>query len=1159
MKKQFKQFMRIISIIIFTVFIINLNGCCSKGSSGGVVVNTSGVGIFNGKSDEVKTLDIKVNQNGSVSRVSAPSGMLFIEAPEADTFNNKVTIRLVENPSMKNESSLFSIGSIIYAIKADRDDYAVKMQQKPLVLSFSNEDRLNGADNYYVGIRDIDSKEWQFTNVFTSDKNIGSKNEFEYNLYKDNVFVALFGEFNNKIKDKAKVLEVVATLTPALIQTYFNDYSEGIKNRKFSEDLKVNLSLIGEELSKLKYDDFKLRVRYGNSDSKQASIKIDGKSSDLSSGSSTNKYEALGKMYSHFYEFKPKNTNYIAQAAPELSFDLNLKDFAVSDFSTDFLVEVKNANSNLLPFYYALPLHIEFKEDEQQQEPEPEPEPEPAPEPEPEPTPVPGPAPAPEEPEPIVLASVGLKSDSVNFSVSDSVIQLEFSRDIKWKDSYKDKIQINNNAVFADYSYENKILTISLRKRLNYNTEYQISINGLEVAEDKVLTFSTEANPEVNIKSLVNGIQAVNTNIELEFTKDIPWTIEDRNKIQIDNDAVIAEFSYSNKVLTLILRDRLKFNTDYKVSFSGLSYLNDCTLPFTTESCTVSLKSATNNFAVSGTKLELEFSKDIAWNISKKDRIIVGNNLELLSYNYDNRVLALSIKDKLKYNTEYSVRVDNLDGINNNDNLKFTTENLIVVPEITVATESIDYGSGIWLVLRPKINISYGKTIASPSEVINHIKINGMALPDSCTISFDAATKTAILTFNDDLEPFTDYSITINDYLDGDNSTIKAPDESLTFKTIPSNVISGSGTEQDPYLIYTEAHLKQLHQSEYGEGEHWFKQMSNIRLKDSWVPIGYNDGDGNIEHPFDGHYNGNGFEISNIVVEKKLNSLNGGIFGATYFGEIYDLTLRDVNITATFGVGALVGCAEYTSIRDVTVCGKIEIKTNYNDAIGGMVGFSQGGNISNCCVYSDNGLIDGWSSAGGLIGETYETTITKSYSRISVQGRRYIGGLVGKIYYSNISNCYSNGPVIAPILEDVRSYQLGGLVGYATGVVSNKSYLTNCYYAGKISLMVDGIRSLGVMIGKNSGPNEIENNFSKSEIELPCPIENYHSDTSSDGYDPSQPGQPLWFNGDTNSYVYDTSGTNSIREGYDSSLNWDPDIWNLTQGQLPTLKGLPGQ
>ncbi len=1155
MKKQFKNLIRIISIIIFSVFLINLNGCCSKSSSGGVVVNTSGAGIFNVNSDELKTLDIRVNPNGSVSKVSAPSGKLFIEAPEADTFNNKVTIRLVENPSMKNESGLFSIGSIIYAIKADRDNNEVKMHQKPLILTFFNEERLSGADNYYIGIRDIDSKEWLFTNVYSSNKSVGSNKEFAYKLYKDNVFVALFADLNKSIKNKSRVLEVTASLTPALLQTYYNDYSEGIKNRRFSEDLKVKLILSGEELSKVKYDDFKLRVRYGNSVSKQVSIKVDGKISERSSGSSTNKYEAFGEMYSHFYEFKPKNTNYKSQAAPELSFDLNIKDFPVRDFSNDFLVEINSANNNLLPFYSAVPLHIEFKEDEQetQQEPEQDFGPEPVPS-------VPE-EPATEEPEPIVLASVELKSDSVNFSVSESAIQLEFSRDIKWKDSYKDKIQINNNAVFADYSYENKILTISLRDRLKYNTEYQISIKDLEVTENKVLTFTTEVNPDVNIKSLVNGIQAVSSNIELEFTKDIPWSLEDRNKIQIDNDAVIADFSYSNKVLTLILSDRLKFNTDYKVSFSGLSYLNDCTLSFSTEACTVSLKSTTNNFAVSNSKLELEFSKDIAWNTAKKDKIIISNNPEILSYNYANRILSITFKDKLKYNTEYSIRVDNLDGINKNDSLNFTTESLALVPEITIDAESIDNSLGGRLVLRPKININYGKTIVSPLDVKNNIRLNGMALPDSCSISFDFATRTAILSFNEDLEAFSDFSITMTDYLDGDNASIKAPDESLDFKTVPPIEIRGSGTEQEPYLIYTESHLRKLNELEYKEGNHWFKQMCDIKIANSWTPIGKYEGDGCFDHPFDGHYNGNGFVISNIIIESGSNSYNGGLFGAIDGGEIYDLNIKDVNITAREAVAALVGFAKDSSIRNVSVSGNILIEA-HDFGSGGLAGYVSNSTISNCSVYSDNGLIKGDRRSGGLIGQIAGTNINKCYTRIPIQGWCDFGGLVGITFDSNtISNCYSKSTVIAPVLEDVTSYRLGGLVGSSED--NAYSYLTmfNCYSAGNISIQTDDICSLGFILGRTKGNTSgLSNIFSNMNIEFNLVwVEYYSPGLDSDSYDPAQPGQPLWFNRYTNSYVYDTSGTNSFREGYDFSLNWDSNIWNLTQGQLPTLKGLPGQ
>ena len=138
MNKLFKLQIKFFSIMILTSLLLLLSGCCSKGGSGGVVVNTTGA-YFNSNLDEVKSLDIKVNQNGTISKVSAPSGMLYLEAPEADTFSDKVTIRLVENPSIKNESDLFAIGSIIYAIKADRDNNAVKMQQKPLILSFSNE------------------------------------------------------------------------------------------------------------------------------------------------------------------------------------------------------------------------------------------------------------------------------------------------------------------------------------------------------------------------------------------------------------------------------------------------------------------------------------------------------------------------------------------------------------------------------------------------------------------------------------------------------------------------------------------------------------------------------------------------------------------------------------------------------------------------------------------------------------------------------------------------------------------------------------------------------------------------------------------------------------------------------------------------------------
>ena len=614
-------------------------------------------------------------------------------------------------------------------------------------------------------------------------------------------------------------------------------------------------------------------------------------------------------------------------------------------------------------------------------------------------------------------------------------------------------------------------------------------------------------------------------------------------------------------MLTLFLNERLNFNTDYKISFSGLSYLDNCTLPFRTEPCTVSLKSSAANFAVSDAKLELEFSKDIAWNSSKKDKIIISNNPEILSYTYANRVLSISFKEKLKYNTEYSIRVEDLDGIENNDNLSFSTENRTVTPVITADTDSIVNNSGGRLVLRPKINISYGKTISSPSVIKDNIILNGMALPDSCTISFDLATKTAVLSFNEDLEAYSDFSISMTDYYDGDNASIKAPDENFNFKTIAPIEIRGSGTEQDPYLIYTEAHLRKLHELDYKVGDKWFKQMCDIRLSKPWIPIGSYIGDGCFEDPFDGNYNGNGFEISNIIIDAASNSYNGGLFGAINNADIYNLTIKDVNITARDAVAALVGFSDNSTIRDVKVCGNIMIDSEYGG--GGLAGYASDSNISKCCVYSDNGLIEGFSGFGGLIGQINHSTITQCYTRISIQGCNGFGGLIGSTYYSNnINNCYSKCTVIAPVMEDVRSYNFGGLIGESYNGVPGYLVLTNCYSAGTIRITTDNVCSLGFILGRTNGyTNDLINNFSKQNVvfDLLPVFGDYNPGYDSDSYDPEQGDNPLWFDSELGSYVYDTSGTNSVRDGYDSSLNWDSDIWNLTQGQLPTLKGLPGQ
>ena len=106
---------------------------------------------------------------------------------------------MVENQAVGNESDIFSVGSFIYTIKPDREEKdeniikgvsnakkEVKLQTSPIILTFSEDDRLKGAENYYIGIKEAGSREWQFVNVYSSTNpqinSNGPKASFEYRL-----------------------------------------------------------------------------------------------------------------------------------------------------------------------------------------------------------------------------------------------------------------------------------------------------------------------------------------------------------------------------------------------------------------------------------------------------------------------------------------------------------------------------------------------------------------------------------------------------------------------------------------------------------------------------------------------------------------------------------------------------------------------------------------------------------------------------------------------------------------------------------------------------------------------------------------------------------------------------------------------------------------
>ena len=82
----------------------------------------------------------------------------------------------------------------------------------------------------------------------------------------------------------------------------------------------------------------------------------------------------------------------------------------------------------------------------------------------------------------------------------------------------------------------------------------------------------------------------------------------------------------------------------------------------------------------------------------------------------------------------------------------------------------------------------------------------------------------------------------------------------------------GNGTKSDPYIVNTAALLNEVR----NYSGSYFIQTSNIDMSSisNWVPIGKDDA-----HPFYGHYDGNGYTISNLKIKNDGSEQYIGLFG----------------------------------------------------------------------------------------------------------------------------------------------------------------------------------------------------------------------------------------------------------------------------------------
>ena len=258
----------------------------------------------------------------------------------------------------------------------------------------------------------------------------------------------------------------------------------------------------------------------------------------------------------------------------------------------------------------------------------------------------------------------------------------------------------------------------------------------------------------------------------------------------------------------------------------------------------------------------------------------------------------------------------------------------------------------------------------------------------------------------------------------------------------------GTGTPNDPYLIYTAEQLNEIGLHEEDWDKH-FKLMADIDLagfsysKPIIASVKHKLIWGYLDTAFTGVFDGNGHTISNLTIEGVSYV---GLFGQLQSGaEVRDLGIVDVNVSGSYSyVGSLVG---HNWSGNVIHCYSVG-KVSGERCVGGLVGYNCGF-MTQC---HSEGFAHGHYNVGGLVGyNQFPGNMTDCYSTVTVSGNDQVGGLVGA-NFSNLIRCRGMGSTRGATL-------VGGLVG------GNLGDVTNCYS----SSTVNGDLSVGGLIGKNFG------------------------------------------------------------------------------------------
>ena len=219
-----------------------------------------------------------------------------------------------------------------------------------------------------------------------------------------------------------------------------------------------------------------------------------------------------------------------------------------------------------------------------------------------------------------------------------------------------------------------------------------------------------------------------------------------------------------------------------------------------------------------------------------------------------------------------------------------------------------------------------------------------------------------------------------------------------------------------------------------------------------WTPIGKDD-----NKAYTGTFDGNGKTITGLTVTR--SNRYTGLFGFIK-GTVKNVVLTEVNITSGTFVGGVAGWSFGGNIENCSVSGSVSGSSGSD--VGGVVGYQSDGAITGC---NSSATVKGMVRAGGVAGATNSgASLTGCYATGSVSvennttSAAYAGGVVGSNGASStLTACYATGSVTG---SGSGTIYTGGVTGS-----NDLGTLTACYHANGTVSGPDG--TTGGVTGRN--------------------------------------------------------------------------------------------